>query len=63
MGLPNDVPIAFFHAPKRAGGLRIISFVATILRSVKDHLERLRTSAYDLARMASESDWAVKRGR
>lgn len=55
--LPKDVPVAYFHAHCRDGGLGIPSFLTTIPGLVRDRLKYMKDSSFVSARIAYESAW------
>lgn len=61
--LPRDVPIAYFHAPCRDGGLGIPSFRVAIPCMVFDRLTALQASDSPVTRAAANNIWTQRRLR
>lgn len=61
--LPKDVPVAYFHAACRHGGLGIPSFVTTIPGLMRERLMRMEKSSSPVARTVHEMLWVQNKIR
>lgn len=63
LAFPGDVPMAFFHAPIRSGGLGVTLFESAIPELALRRLQSLRTSGRGVASMVADSGWAQQRAK